>query len=160
MSHSNLPPMGSADPLSYLYSSDSEGQVDTIQVSDEGSRPQYVNVKIQGMPTSGIIDTGADITIMGGELFKKVATTARLRKKNFRKPDRTPHTYDCKPFQLHGKMELEVAFAGKVLLTSVYIKMDAHDQLLLSEEVCSQLGILEYHKNVWPGRDLHSTVMN
>ena len=30
ISHSNLPPMGSADPLSYLYSSDSEGQVDTI----------------------------------------------------------------------------------------------------------------------------------
>ena len=112
------------------------------------------------MPTSGIIDTGADITIMGGELFKKVATTARLRKKNFHKPDHTPHTYDCKPFQLHGKMELQVAFAGKVLLTSVYIKIDAHDQLLLSEEVCSQLGILEYHKNVWPGRDLHSTVMN
>ena len=47
--------------------------------------------------------------ILGGELFKKVATTARLRKKNFHKPDRTPHTYDHKPFQLHGKMELEVA---------------------------------------------------
>ena len=42
MLHSNLPPMGSADPLLYLYSSDSEGQVDTIRVSDEESRPQYV----------------------------------------------------------------------------------------------------------------------
>ena len=30
--------------------------------------------------------------------------------------------------------------------------MDAHDQLLLSEGVCSQLGIVEYHDNVWPGR--------
>ena len=152
------PPMGSVDPLLYLYSSDSEGQVDTIRVNDEGSRPQYVNVEIQGVPTSGIIDTGADITIMGGELFKKVAFTAKLRKKNFHKPDRTPHTYDRKPFQLHGKIELEIAFAGKTLLTSVYVKMDAHDQLLLSEGVCSQLGILEYHKDVWPGRDLHSTV--
>ena len=61
------------------------------------------------MPTLRIIDTGADIVILGGELFKKVATTARLRKKNFHKPDHTPHTYDHKPFQLHGKMELEVA---------------------------------------------------
>ena len=158
MSEPILPPMGSVDPLLYLYSSDLEGQADTIRVNDEGSRPQYVNVEIQGVSTSGIIDTGADITIMGGELFKKVACTAKLRKKNFHKPDRTPHTYDRKPFQLHGKIELEIAFAGKALLTSVYVKMDAHDQLLLSEGVCSQLGILEYHKNVWPGCDLQSTV--
>lgn len=103
MSHSNLPPMGSGNPLLYLYTSDSEGQVDTIRVNDEGSGPQYVNVEIQGVRTSGIIDTGADITIMGGELFKKVATAARLRKKNFYKPDRSPHTYDRKPFHLHGK---------------------------------------------------------
>ena len=56
-------------------------------------------------------------------------------------------------------MDLEIAFACKALLTSVYVKMNAHDQLL-SEGACSQLGILEYHKNVWPGCDLHSTVMN
>lgn len=30
--------------------------------------------------------------------------------------------------------------------------MDAHDQLLLAEGVCSQLGIVEYHQNVRPGR--------
>ena len=116
MSHSNLPPMDSVDPLLYLYSSDSDGQVGTIQVNDEGSRPQYVNVEIQGVPTSGIIDTGANIMIMGGELFKKVATTARLRKKDFCKPDHTPHTYDHKPFQSHEKMELEITFAASCLL--------------------------------------------
>ena len=38
--------------------------------------------------------------------------------------------------------------------------MDAHDQMLLSEGVCSQLGILKYHKNVWLGCDLHSIVAN
>ena len=72
----------SLDPLSLLYS-DSEGTVDTVRVNDKGSRPQYVNVEIQGVPTSGVIDTGADITIIGGGLFKKVATAARLRKKDF-----------------------------------------------------------------------------
>ena len=69
-----------------LYS-DSEGTVDTVRVSDKGGSPQYVNVKIQGVPTSDVIDTGADITIIGGGLFKKVAIAARLRKKDFRKPD-------------------------------------------------------------------------
>ena len=38
--------------------------------------------------------------------------------------------------------------------TPIYIKMDAHDQLLLAEGVCSQLGIVEYHKDVWPGRKI------
>ena len=32
--------------------------------------------------------------------------------------------------------------------------MDACDQLLLAEGVCSQLGIVEYHQNVWPGKKL------
>ena len=51
-------------------------------------------------------------------------------------------------------MDLEIIFDGKVLCSPIYIKMDAHEQLLLSEGVCSQLGIVEYHQNVWPGRKL------
>ena len=52
-------------------------------------------------------------------------------------------------------MDLEISFDGKVLRTPVYIKMDAHDQLLLTEGVCSQLGIVEYHKDVWPGTKIN-----
>ena len=37
--------------------------------------------------------------------------------------------------------------------------MDTHDQLLLSEGVCSHLSILEYHKNAWPGSELHSEIV-
>ena len=36
--------------------------------------------------------------------------------------------------------------------TSVYIKMDAYDQLLLSEGVCRQLRIINYHPDVHPFR--------
>ena len=60
--------------------SDSDGTVDTVRVCDKGSKAQYVNVQVQGVPTSGILDTGADITIIGGELFKKIAVAAKLRK--------------------------------------------------------------------------------
>ena len=42
-------------------------------------------------------------------------------------------------------------FYGKVLYT---LKMDAHNQLLFSEGVGSQLGIVECHQNVWPDRKL------
>ena len=151
-------PLNDLDPLALLYSSDSDGSVSAVRVNDQGSKPQYVNVTIQGVATSGIIDTGADITIMGGELFKKISDAVRLKKRDFKKPDRIPHTYDHKKFKLHGRMDLEIGFDDKVITTPVYIKMDAHDQLLMSEGVCSQLGIVEYHDNVWPGREPEALV--
>ena len=67
--HLNASEASCGDPLPFLYS-DSDGTVDTVRVSDKGSKFQYVNVQVQGVPTSGILDTGADITIIGGELFK------------------------------------------------------------------------------------------
>ena len=83
-----------------------------------------------------------------------MAAAARLKKRDFKKSDRVPRTYDRKEFLLHGRMDLEIIFDGKVLCSPIYIKMDAHEQLILSEGVYSQLGIVEYHQNVWPGRKL------
>ena len=42
---------------------------------------------MQGEPCLGIVDIGSDITIIGGDLFKKIATVAKLRKKNFREAE-------------------------------------------------------------------------
>ena len=41
-------------------------------------------------------------------------------------------------------------FADKTMTTTVYIKMDAADQLLLSEGMCRQLEIIDYHPNAKP----------
>ena len=41
--------------------------------------------------------------------------------------------------------------------TPVYIKMDAPDQLLLSEDVCRQLGIVNYHRDVCSHGGVHKT---
>ena len=51
----------------------------------------------------GIVDSGADITIIGAELFKKVAAVVKLRKKDFKKSDKSPHGYDGQPFTLDGR---------------------------------------------------------
>ena len=50
-------------------------------------------------------------------------------------------------------MDLDITFQEKTLNTPVYIKMDAPEQLLLSEGVCRQLGIPTYHPEVqrWRG---------
>ena len=142
------------DLTRYLYSdSDEEAAVNVVRVNDQGSQPRCAKVQIEGVPMYGIVDSGADITIIGGTLFKKVAAVARLRKRDLQKPDKVPRTYDQKPFQLDGKMMMNVSFGDKTMRTAVYIKMDAHDQLLLSEGVCRQLSIITYHPDVqvWRG---------
>ena len=71
-------PIDPTDPLQYMYSSDSDeaGEVQTVRVEDKGSRPQKALVDVQEVPAEGVIDSGADITIMGADLFKRVAATA------------------------------------------------------------------------------------
>ena len=49
-------------------------------------------------------------------------------------------------------MDLDISFAGKTMTTPVYIKIDAKEQLLLSEGVCRQLSIIQYHPDVQPWR--------
>ena len=139
----------SVNPIEYLYSdSEEEQDVRMVTITDKGSHSQYAEVFIQGVPAEGLIDSGAEITIMGGDLFKKVATVNKLKKKDFKKPDKVPKTYSRQTFTLDGRMELEIAFGEKSIRTSVYIKMDAYDQLLLSEGVCRQLEIINYHPDV------------
>ncbi len=124
--------------------------MNTIQLEDSGSVPKCVPLLVQGVPVTGLIDTGADLSIMGGELFKTVAVAAKLRKKDLHKADKTPKTYDGKTFKLHGRLDLAIEFDSKILTTPVYLKMDSPERLLLSEGVCRQLGIVQYHQDVRP----------
>ena len=134
-----------------LYSSTDESEGDSVRVvrvQDGGSQLHYAEVQVQGVPAEGIVDSGADITIMGAELFKMVAAANKIKKKAFHKPDKVPHTYDQKVFTLDGYLQLDISFGRKTMQTRLYEKVDAHDQLLLSEGVCRQLGILTYHPSV------------
>ena len=42
-----------------------------MHVTDQGSEPKCVQVAIGSVPCFGIVDSGADISIMGGKLFKQ-----------------------------------------------------------------------------------------
>ena len=111
-----------------------------IVVTDKGSKAQHARISILGVPANGVIDTGADITIVGGELFDWVAAAAHQRK-DFRK-SKTPRTYIREPFRLDSCIELDISFNERTMKTSVYVKLDAQDQLLLSGGVCRQVGIV------------------
>ena len=79
------------DPMQYhLSDSDSSDEIRQVRVQDMGSQPHCAKVNVQGVPVDGAVDSGADITIIERDLFKRVATVAKLRKKNFKPPDKVP----------------------------------------------------------------------
>ena len=43
---------------------------------------------------------------------------------------------------------LDITFLDRTIHTPVYVKMDSPEQLLLSEGVCRQLGIVSYHPSL------------
>ena len=88
------------------------------------------------------MDSGADNSIMDKELFKKVAAVGRLKKKDLKKPDKTPRSFDQKPISLDGRLDLDITFDGETVNTLIYLKMDSAEELLLFEGVCRQLHII------------------
>ena len=121
---------------------DSDPGVLQVRIADQGGKPQYEDVQIEGVPARGVIDSGSDITIIGGKLFGHVAMVARLRKSQLRKPDRVPRAYDGRTFTLDGVMDMDITFDGVTMKTPIYIRAIATEQLLLGEGVCRQLRII------------------
>ena len=82
---------------------------------------------------------------------------ARLKKRDFKKPDKVPRNYDQQPFHVDGKIVIDIEFRERTMTTPVYVKMDAPEELLLSEGVCRQLGIINYHPEVKPFRTVKTS---
>ena len=87
--------------------SDDREQVLQIRGDDKGSLPHCIKVEVQGVPMYGIVDSGANITIIGGQMFKKVATVTKLKRRDFKVAYKQLRNYDQKPFELHGGHHLQ-----------------------------------------------------
>ena len=97
---------------SCLYPSH-DGNTDGVRqvwITDRGSRPRRVRVFLEGVPATGVVDSGSDLTIMGKGLLERVAAAAKLTKGRLKNIDKVPKTYDGRPFTLHGRMDLDVTF--------------------------------------------------
>lgn len=58
-----------SDPINFLSSdSDTDGSINVTRITDQGSHLRKATVEI-AVPATGLVDTGADITIMEPELF-------------------------------------------------------------------------------------------
>ena len=117
-------------------------------LTDDGS-PRSATVKI-GVPVTGIIDTGSDITIISGDMFKTVIAKAGLKKEEFKTADKQAFTYNKQRISLDGQIDVDISFGDKQVHTTIYVKIEAPDPLLLSEAACRHLEIIHYHPNVKP----------
>ena len=111
----------SDDPTLHLLDDDSV-QVNQVRIQDQGSQPQCAQVSVGGVPMKDVVDSGSNITILGGEMFKKVASVACLRKKDFQPPDKTLRNYNQQSFTIDGRIDIDVAFQDKIMKTAVYVK--------------------------------------
>ena len=66
------------NPLTWLHSDSDNETVHRVIITDKGSKTHRARVLVQGVPAQGVVDTGAEITIMGGKLFRKVASVHEL----------------------------------------------------------------------------------
>ena len=65
----------------------------TVCIQDGYGKPYCARVNVQGVLMEGVVDSGAGITIVDGNMFKHVAVVAKLRK-NFKPSDKVPRNYD------------------------------------------------------------------
>ena len=108
------------DSLLYLLpdvDEDRGARVTEIWVQDHGSRPRKVCVEVAGVPWDGVVDTGADITLIGPEAFKRIAAVAKLHRHNFKPLDKTPRTYDQKTFHIDGQIDMDISFQECIIKT-------------------------------------------
>ena len=117
-------------------------------MSTKKSRSCCVEVMIEGVPVTGLIDTGSDITIIRGDLFYQIISESGLKVESLKPAEQKACTYDQKPITLDGQMDMKVSFGDKTIIATVYVKLVAPDHLLLSESVCHHLGVVNYHPNV------------
>ena len=85
-----------SDPRQFFLPDSDEGEpdanVEEVRVSDRGSLPQMVRVVVAGVPVEGVVNTAADITIIGAEAFKPITSVAKLKRRDFKPVDKTLHT--------------------------------------------------------------------
>ena len=98
---------------------------------------------IEGVSVTGLIDTGLDITIIrGGLLYQIISSENGLKVKSLKPAEQKACTYDQKPITLDGQMDIKASFGDKTIIATVYVKLVALDQLLLSETVCCHLLVI------------------
>ena len=85
----------------------------THQTDDDS--PQSAIVNMEGVPVTGIIDTGSDINSISKDMFKTVIPKAGLKKEEFKTVhvDKQAFTYNKQCITFHGWIDTNMSFEDK-----------------------------------------------
>ena len=98
----------------------------TWSYSDNGRESRCVEAKIEGIPVTGLIDTGSYITIVRGDLLSHIVSTAGLEASKIRSAGQMACTYDQKPITLGGQIDLNISFGENTLCTTAEPVYNGH----------------------------------
>ena len=76
-------------------------------------------MKVEGIPVTGLIDIGSDVTIIRGDLFYHIVETAKLEESNLIPADLKACIYDQKQITLDGQIDLRISFGKEAICTTV-----------------------------------------
>ena len=79
-----------------------------------------------------------------------MVNTSELKKEDFKPVNKRAFNFNKQPIVLDGQMEVDISFEDREVHTTVYVKVKAPYPLLLSESVCRELEIVQYHPSVRP----------
>ena len=74
-----------------------------------------VEVLIERVSVTGLIDTGSDITIIRGDLFYQIVAEAHLKIQSLKTAEQKACTYDQKPITLDRQMDIKIGFGKKTI---------------------------------------------
>lgn len=106
LSRSSSPEIDSFKKCQNLISINLNHRFNFVDLADDGS-PQSATVKIE-VPVTGV-DTGSDITITSGDMFKTVIAKARSKKEEFKTANKQAFTCNKQWVSLDGQINITSA---------------------------------------------------
>ena len=128
--------------------SDEEGQIFYINQAidknstDSNNERPMVNVKINNMPIEFCADSGATVTVLVSNDFKKLKDNFQLRRSTAKV---FPYGRD-EPIVLLGEFDCNISFKGNNVSRTVYVAegSESHFLSVLDYKACIDLGILKF----------------
>ena len=99
------------------------------------------------------------VLIMTGDQFYDMVKEAHLNIHHLKPTEQRACAYDQKPITLDGQIDTKIAFGGKTIVSTVFVKLIAPDKLLPSENVCRMLDVVSYHPDVQPVDEPRSAIV-
>ncbi len=105
-------------------------------------RLAYATVKLAGVPTEAMLDTGSSVNLISQSLFFKVGKAAKIPVEAIQHPDVPLKDFSQNHIPVTGRVEIKVEARGKSIIIPMYILPGAEPPCLLGLSAVQELGLM------------------